>query len=471
MPNNIFSSVYFILESAKAQNENRLLELFNSVFQYATKACPNCVEDNPWGTLRAFTTREPDHIKAVLTGNFADYGKGPTFHDLWKPFLGDSIFTTDGKQWSESRALIRPMFIRDRISDLEIFDRKVQTMIDLLGDSGEPVDLMDLFYRMTLDVTTEFLLGKGINSLENPQAQFVQAFADVQRIQMMLTLIGPAHHLYPRGTYNRGIKIIDGFVLPFVHSALALPVEELEKRKSEKSFTFLHALASYTRDPQVIRDQVVSVLLAGRDTTAATLSWAFYELSNYPEIYAKLRTEILNRVGPIRCPTYEDLKNMPYLCYTINETLRLYPAVPYNIRTALADTTLPTGGGPNGDLPITVLKGDVVLYSTLAMQRRADLYPPTSETFADPGVFSPERWEQWTPKAWHYVPFNGGPRICIGQNFALAEIGFTIVRILQRYQRLEYVGKWEEQFHKAEIVGTPGKGVHVRLFLPEKQKE
>ena len=278
-------------------------------------------------------------------------------------------------------------------------------------------------------------------------------------------------HLYPRGTYNRGIKIIDEFVLPFVHSALALPLEELEKRtKSEKSFTFLHALASYTRDPQVIRDQAVSVLLAGRDTTAATLSWAVYELSNYPQVYAKLRTEILNRVGPTRAPTYEDLKNMPYLRHTINETLRLYPAVPYNIRTALADTTLPMGGGPNGDLPITVLKGDVVVYSTLAMQRRADLYPPTSETFADPGVFSPERWEQWTPRAWHYVPFNGGPRICIGQNFALAEMGFTIVRILQRYERLEYVGKWEEQFHKAEIVGTPGKGVHVRMFLPEKQE-
>lgn len=178
------------MKSAKAQNENRLLDVFNSVFEYATEACPNCVEDNPWGTLRAFTTREPNHIKAVLTGNFADYGKGPTFHDLWKPFLGDSIFTTDGRQWSESRALIRPMFIKDRISDLEIFERKTQTMMDFLGDSGEPVDLMDLFYRMTLDVTTEFLLGKGINSLENPQGEFVQAFADVQRIQMMLTLLG-----------------------------------------------------------------------------------------------------------------------------------------------------------------------------------------------------------------------------------------------------------------------------------------
>lgn len=168
-----------------------MLEFFNStVDKYATDSCPNCIESNSWGIMRAFNTREPEHIKAVLTGNFADYGKGPRFHDLWAPFLGDSIFTTDGKQWHESRNLIRPMFIRDRISDLEIFDRKTKTMMDFLGTSGGPVNIMDLFYRMTLDVTTEFLLGKGINSLENPRTEFVKAFADVQRIQMLLTMIG-----------------------------------------------------------------------------------------------------------------------------------------------------------------------------------------------------------------------------------------------------------------------------------------
>lgn len=145
----------------------------------------------------------------------------------------------------------------------------------------------------------------------------------------------------------------------------------------------------------MIRDQVVSVLLAGRDTTAATLSWAFYELSHYPQVVAKLRQEILATVGPTRAPTYDDLKNMTYLKHTINETLRLYPAVPFNIRFALADTTLPTGGGPNNDQPLPVLKGDAVVYSTLAMQRRRDLYPPPSEHFADPAIFSPERWKHW----------------------------------------------------------------------------
>lgn len=248
-----------------------------------------------------------------------------------------------------------------------------------------------------------------------------------------------------------------------MHETLSLQPHEVEKGP-EKSFTFLHALANYTRNPKTIRDQVVSVLLAGRDTTAATLSWTFYELSHYPETYAKLRAEVLAKVGPSRAPTYDDLKNMPYLRHTINEALRLYPAVPYNIRFALTDTSLPTGGGPNGDLPITVLKGDAIAYSTYAMQRRADLYPPASEHFADPGIFSPERWERWAPRPWHYIPFNGGPRICIGQNFALAEMGYTIVRIVQRYERIEYDGDWEGQFHKSEIVGTPGMGVKLRMY-------
>lgn len=204
---------------------------------------------------------------------------------------------------------------------------------------------------------------------------------------------------------------------PYIEQASILPQEELEKlSKSDKNATFLHQIARYSRNPKVLRDQIMAILLAGRDTTAATLSWTIYELAHYPEIYAKLRNEIIATVGESRAPTYADLKSMTYLTHTLNETLRLYPAVPYNLRAALEDTTLP---GQPGQPDIAVLKDDVVLYSTFAMQRRADIYPPTSEKFADPAIFSPDRWDHWTPKAWTYVPFNGGPRICVGQNFAV----------------------------------------------------
>jgi cytochrome P450 len=118
----------------------------------------------------------------------------------------------------------------------------------------------------------------------------------------------------PRKTFWAGLKIINEFVDPYIEDTLRLTPEELAtKTKSEEGYTFLHALAGYTRDRKMLRDQLVAVLLAGRDTTASTLSWTFYELAKQPQIVEKLRQEILDHVGPNSPPTYEHLKNMKYL--------------------------------------------------------------------------------------------------------------------------------------------------------------
>lgn len=469
---NPITGFRFFVRAGFMQARDQLDKFYDELYDWATPECPSCVEISFLGGVRFLMTREPEHVKTVLTSKFTDYGKGPKFHETWSPFLGDSIFTTDGQLWLESRALIRPMFIKDRVRDIEIFDKWTKTLISKLPAPGQTVDIMDLFYRMTLDVTTDFLLGHSVDSLNNPKHEFVNAFQEVQRIQMMLTILAPFRHLIPKYRYNRGIRILERFVEPFIQRTLALPPSELEdlSAKSSSDFTFLHSLARRTRDAKVIRDQLMAVLLAGRDTTAATLSWTIYELSHYPRVYHKLRNEILAVVGPSRAPTYENLKSLTYLTHTLNETLRLYPAVPYNLRAALKDTSLP---GIKGQPELTVLEGDIVVYSALSMQRRPDLYPATGEMvgkgdqkqpFEDSGVFSPERWDYWTPKAWNYVPFNGGPRICVGQNFAMTEMAFTLVRLLQKYDRLEYRGDWHAQYHKAEIVGAPGHGVPVAFF-------
>ncbi|KAJ9648741.1 hypothetical protein H2199_000654 [Coniosporium tulheliwenetii] len=390
---------------------------------------------------RIIFTADPENIKAILATQFQDYGKGEQFNKDWHDFLGDSIFTTDGERWHNSRQLIRPQFIRDRLSDLDIFERHFQELAPKLGGKGQTVDVADLFFRYTLDAATDFLLGRSVNSLVDPQVRFAKAFGEVQRFQSLIARIGPLHKLLPRRKFREGLKVINEFVNPYIDEALRLSPEELEKRsKSDQGYTFLHALAGYTRDRTVLRDQLVAVLLAGRDTTACTLSWLFHHLSLNPRIP----------------PSYAALKNMRYLQHTLNETLRLYPVVPFNVRVALKDTTLPVGGGASGSSPIGILAGTPIGYSTLLLQRRPDLYPFQRDLSA-PEVFAPERWDNWTPRSWTYVPFNGGPRICIGQQFALTEMGYVVVRILQRFAGVESREMGEVEL-QTDIVLQPAGG-------------
>lgn len=278
---------------------------------------------------RFIFTSDPENIKAVLTTQFSDYGKGQPFHEDWKDFLGDSIFTTDGQQWQTSRQLIRPQFVKNRVADLEIFEHHVRNMLSKIGGHGEEVEISALFYRFALDAATGFLLGQSVDSLDHPEAPFSVAFNEVQRVQNIIAKCGPFAKFVPRKTFWAGLRVIDEFIEPFIDRALRLNISDLNEKSNQ---SFLHALAATgTRDRKVIRDQVVAVLLAGRDTTAGALSFTFQELSANPEIVVKLRREILDRVGPSRAPTFNDLKNMPYLQHVMNETLRLYPSVPFNV--------------------------------------------------------------------------------------------------------------------------------------------
>lgn len=130
---------------------------------------------------RVVFTADPDNIKAMLATQFGDFGKGEPFHREWHEFLGDSIFTTDGAQWHNSRQLIRPQFTRDRVSDLECFESHMETLframanggpldgeaqaVDAAQSNGRVIDISDLLYRYTLDVATDFLLGTDVKSL------------------------------------------------------------------------------------------------------------------------------------------------------------------------------------------------------------------------------------------------------------------------------------------------------------------
>ncbi|KAF8250772.1 cytochrome P450 [Wilcoxina mikolae CBS 423.85] len=410
---------------------------------------------------RLILTSEPENIKAILATQFHDYGKGEVFHEQWKPFLGDSIFTTDGKEWQGSRQLIRPQFVKDRVSDLHIFERHTQHMLRLIPRDGSTIDIADLFFRLTLDSATDFLLGESVNSLGTTgESEFAKAFGQIQEHVNDITRAGPLAVFIPDREFKKNLAVLNSFVEPFVEKTLRMRPEEL-KGRNETDYNFLHALAGFTRDPKVLRDQLVAVLLAGRDTTAGTLSWALFELAKRPDCVQRLRNEILDTVGPDAAPTYADLKGMKYLQHVMDETLRLYPAVPFNIRVALKDTFLPVGGGESKLEPVGVPAGTACAYSAIVMQRRTDIFGP------DANEFKPERWDNWAPKPWTFIPFNGGPRICLGQQFAYTEMAYTLCRLFQNFDAL-LDRATQPQFERCETTISPGAGVKVALRPVEK---
>ncbi|KAL4810886.1 cytochrome P450 [Aspergillus unguis] len=475
----------FIHKSMKANKEDRDLDFWLSAMR-DSKGGPSgqdkkTAELDAGISTRIILTRDPENIKAILTGQFADYGKGESFHRDWREFLGDSIFVTDGEQWSASRHLIRPMFVRDRLVDTEIFEKHVQHLIPLLeGQNGNKVvDVTSLFFRYTLDAATDYLLGDGTDSLQNPETEFAEAFRYVQRRQSQIFRLGVFKFLLPRGEFRRQLRVMDDFIRPYISRVLAMSPAELDQKLS-KNETFLHALARFTRDPRVLRDQLVAVLLAGRDTTAATLSFCLFELARNPAVVEKLREEIASRLGVganAQKPSYADLKDMKYLNAVLHESMRLYPVVPFNVRFSLKDTTLPRGGGPDGLTPVAVKAGSRIIYSTMIMQRSPENYaPPSSEEYYDPGKWLPERWiSGWQPKPWHFIPFNGGPRICIGQQFAMIEMGYTVVRILQAFEKIKAVpsvgqATVEDPKLRFEVTLTPASELNC-VFERQAQKQ
>lgn len=358
----------FPIQSTIALKKLKALELWQGIFETTGGAAKGSytAEVRLLASQRVVFTADVENIKAILTQQFSDYGKGEQFHQEWKDFLGDSIFTTDGKKWSESRNLIRPMFIREKVADLDIVEVHVQKLLKFLGPGdGRMVELDKLFFRFSLDASTHFLYGQSVNSLDSAENEFAAAFDEVQRVQVLEGRLGPFRHYYPKTSKNRALKKLDKFMDPIITAVLELSPEEIETKLS-KSDTFIHALARFTRDRKMMRDQIMSLLLAGRDTTACTLSWLFLELSRNPRVVEKLKQEIQDHIGDSgRQPTYQEIKDMKYLTWVINETLRLYPVVPFNVRGALKDTTLPRGGGPDGTEPVGVLKDTPIGYSTL----------------------------------------------------------------------------------------------------------
>ncbi|KAJ4144256.1 hypothetical protein LMH87_003146 [Akanthomyces muscarius] len=423
-------------------------------------------------------TCEPENIKTILATSFKDFSLGENRIGNFKPLLGDGIFASDGKKWEHSRAMLRPQFVRSQVSDISLEETHVQNLMTVLDanlDKGTgwsaAVDLQPLFFRLTLDSATEFLFGESVNSQlrrEGDATTNAAAFAtSFDASQNQLAIAGRYGNNYWIGhtkEFHNDVRICHEFIDYFVQKAINGQRNTSEKAEDNERYVFLEAIAKETSDPVELRSQLINILLAGRDTTASTLGWFFYTMGQAKNrhIYKRLREVIVDEFGTYRNPkpiTFEGLKNLSYLQWCVNETLRLYPIVPMNGRSAVKDTVLPLGGGADGRSPILVKKGQDIGYSVHVMHHRTDLWG------ADADEFRPERWEKRRP-GWDYLPFNGGPRICIGQQFALTEITYVVVRMLQRFDDLDG-STLPAESHGLGLTNCPGEGVPLKLHFAE----
>lgn len=354
--------------------------------------------------------------------------------------------------------MLRPNFVRSQVGDVTTFEKHVSHLISKLPKDGSTVNLADFFFRLTLDSATEFLFGESTNSLsQTSEESFGAAFDRGQTNIAMRSRFGPwvkrLPFLFDVGNMDKDQKFVHDFVDYYVEKGCANRDQQQPgdfKSSDEKAerYIFIDELVRQTNDRKRIRSELLNILLAGRDTTASLLTNVWWLLSKTPTTWTQLQAEVASLNGAH--PTFEQLKDLKFLRALLNETLRLYPVVPQNSREAQEDTVLPLGGGPNGTSPLFVAKGQVVGWSVYAMHRRTEYYG------ADAEVFRPERWlddpvtgTKGLRPGWEYLPFNGGARICLGQQFALTEASYTTVRLCQAFAGVESrdpTDVWREKF-------------------------
>ncbi|KAL8725263.1 MAG: hypothetical protein Q9166_007465 [cf. Caloplaca sp. 2 TL-2023] len=359
-----------------------------------------------------FTT-EPDNVKTMLATSFKDWHLPDRRKAALEPLFGAGIFTTDGTAWQHSRELLRPNFLRNQIADLAIFETHVDHLIKAIPRDGSTVDLSELFFRLTIDSATEFLFGESTNCLapgasSERAREFANAFNRSQEAAGSAARNLPiVAKLFWSSSVGKDIKYVHQFVDHYVKLGLEWrKKQDVEKSASKtgERYIFLYELVKAIQDPVRIRSELLNILLAGRDTTANLLTNIWFVLAKRPDIWAKLRQEVDALSG--EQPTFEQIKDMKYLRYLMNES------------------------GLDGKSPIFIPAGKTVGWNLYTMHRREDLFG------ADAEEFKPERWETLRP-GWEYLPFNGGPRICIGQQFALTEASYTTIRLMQEYKDIE----------------------------------
>lgn len=458
------------LEGLRAFNSHNLLNFY-------VKRFASCGTTHYTITLGRWVlmTNETENIKAILGTKMDDWPiDGPRLLAPL-PVLGpDSIFTSNGEAWHRARNMLRPSFVRDQVADLKCFDRHIGNLLAAIPADGTTFDIQNLLLDMTMDSSTDFLLGYSTNTLTTPSPEarkFVEDFEYASRESAKKARLGPVLYNLPHRELKEAVRRLREYVRFYMAEAAAAAKKGEAK---ERSYVFLDELLKSDPPEDYTVDQILSILIAGRDTTAAATTAAFYFLARDPAAVEKLREEVCGVAE--QNPTWEQLKHLKYLNNVIKEgmhvtvpapsrfaghtpcannaaALRLFPPVSTNSRSSNKETILPRGGGPDGKQPILVPKGMSVRWSSHGLHRDKDVFGP------DADEFRPERWDSdlrvgcvfsciYVPGpvgqaademccSWEYIPFSGGPRICLGQQFALTQIAYTLFKFFRAFRAIE----------------------------------
>ncbi|EEF41421.1 cytochrome P450 94A2 [Ricinus communis] len=423
----------------------------------------------PMGHRQIFTGN-PANVQHILKTHFHLYQKGPFTRYTLFDFLGNGIFNADGNTWKFQRKVASHEFSTkslrkfvEIVVDTEISQRLVP-ILSAAAANKTVLDLQDILQRFTFDSICKIAFGYDPAYLlpSLPPAPFADAFEESIRIisdrfNCAFPILWKIRKLLGVGSEKRLTETMSQ-VRDFAKNIVKEKKQELAKNSSLESVDLLSRfLSSGISDETFVTDVVISFILAGRDTTSAALTWFFWLISRNPQVETEIFKEIQENT---EAPIFEEVKDMIYTHASLCETMRLYPPVPVDSKTAIGNDVLPDG--------TPVKKGTRVTYHPYAMGRLEALWG------ADWVDFRPERWllqQDGARKKWSFVGrdpftypvFQAGPRVCLGKEMAFLQMKRVVSGVLSKFKVVPAMEDGHEPVYIADFTNKMRGGFPVRI--------
>lgn len=365
---------------------------------------------------------DTDSVKYILKDNFNNYPKGEEFHEIFDELLGDGIFNVDGCLWSSQRKISSYKFnvntLRNYMTD--IFIKHADSTLNIIDSvkkipqyKNNTTDIKAHFYDYTLSCIFEIGFGENLNNINN-SGIFCLCFDLVQPL-FEYRFINPFWKL--QRLMNSGNELKIKMYMRILNNEINYIIKNRDSKLKGNDILSQFMLNKHMNDKQ-LRDVLVNFLIAGRDTTAALLTRAYYMLLKHPEHQVKIVDEF-NKCSESGTIDYNTITKLKYMKAFLYEVLRMYPPVSKNSKTAVNDDILPNGK--------QIQAGDRIVYS-------AQLLGLSEDNFKDASEFNPNRWLDGSAKnSYNFLAFNAGYRTCLGQNMAILESSIMLIKLLQKF--------------------------------------